>query len=72
MAAGIIGLAAGAILGSTLSKPQRPEYIGPPRPQISYEPWTPEWYRYCRAKYRSFNPDTGYYIAYSGQYRFCE
>ncbi|QPC45211.1 BA14K family protein [Kaustia mangrovi] len=36
------------------------------------EPWTPEWYRYCADKYRSFNPETGKYLAYSGQYRFCQ
>lgn len=71
VAAGIIGLAAGAILGSALSKPQQREYIDPPVPAGGYEPWSPAWYRYCRAKYRSFNPDTGYYLAYSGQYRFC-
>jgi hypothetical protein len=34
-------------------------------------PWTPEWYDYCMAKYRSFNPETGYYRTYSGRYRFC-
>ncbi|WP_248304474.1 BA14K family protein [Breoghania sp. L-A4] len=34
-------------------------------------PWTPAWYDYCRAKYRSFNPRTGYYLAYSGRYRMC-
>ena len=72
VAAGIIGLAAGAILGSALSKPQQREYIDPPVPAGGYEPWSPAWYRYCRAKYRSFNPETGYYLAYSGQYRFCD
>ncbi|MGI9412434.1 MAG: BA14K family protein [Hyphomicrobiales bacterium] len=35
------------------------------------EPWTEEWYQYCSAKYRSFNPDTGEYLAYSGQYKVC-
>ncbi len=35
------------------------------------KPWTPEWYDYCSAKYRSFNPETGYYLSYSGVYRFC-
>ncbi len=32
---------------------------------------TPEWYDYCASKYRSFNPDTGYYRTYSGKYRRC-
>lgn len=32
---------------------------------------TPEWNAYCAAKYGSFNPDTGMYLAYSGTYRMC-
>jgi uncharacterized protein YcfJ len=36
------------------------------------EPWTDEWYEYCSAKYRSFDDETGYYLAFSGNYRFCE
>ncbi len=35
------------------------------------EPWTNEWYDYCRRKFRSFNPRTGRYLAYSGRYRLC-
>jgi hypothetical protein len=35
------------------------------------EPWSDEWYDYCSAKYRSFNPDTGRYRTYSGKYRLC-
>lgn len=36
-----------------------------------YEPWSPEWYDYCSAKYRSFNPKTGYFTTYGGEQRFC-
>ncbi|MBA5777835.1 BA14K family protein [Stappia sp. F7233] len=67
LAAGIFGLATGAIIGSALSQPY---YYDAPV-SYAYAPWTPEWYSYCAAKYRSFNPDTGYYLAYSGRYRFC-
>ena len=35
------------------------------------EPWTEEWYIYCENRYRSFNPDTGMFLAYSGEYRMC-
>jgi hypothetical protein len=35
------------------------------------EPWTPAWYSYCAAKYRSFDPRTGQFLSYSGDYRFC-
>lgn len=34
-------------------------------------PWTPGWYRYCAAKYRSFNPGTGYFVGYDGRHHFC-
>jgi len=75
------GLAAGALIGSALSQPRyhaAPRYYAPPRvyypaPVVTYRPapWSPAWYRYCRSKYRSFNPNTGYFLAYSGKYRFC-
>ncbi len=45
---------------------QRPVVVHT-RPQ----PWTAAWYSYCSNRYRSFNPNTGYFLAYSGQYRFC-
>ncbi|MXN63487.1 BA14K family protein [Stappia sp. GBMRC 2046] len=89
VAAGVIGLAAGAILGSALSQPR--EYIDPPRPvyapprgpaygnyggpvvvDYSPRPWTPEWYRYCSGKYRSFEPETGLYTTYSGVRKLCQ
>jgi hypothetical protein len=34
------------------------------------EPWTREWYEYCSANHRSFNPDTGYFMA-KGKRVFC-
>jgi hypothetical protein len=34
-------------------------------------PGTKAWYRYCSAKYRSFNPDTGMFLSSSGQYKPC-
>lgn len=42
------------------------EQAGAPPPA-----WSPEWYRYCAAKYRSFNPETGMYLARAGQWRVC-
>lgn len=83
IAAGVAGgLAAGAIIGSAVSQPRYyaapPAYYAPrrvyrPAPVVTYRPapWSPAWYNYCRAKYRSFNPNTGYFLAYSGQYKFC-
>lgn len=119
-AAGVLGLAVGAIAGSALTAPSYypPYYLAPPpppppvydgrrpgviyyaprhvpgyapryapRPGLNYYappayrpaprhvyhpvPGTPEWIAYCARKYRSFNPRTGTYVAYSGQVRRC-
>jgi len=74
-AGAVIGLASGAIIASQY---QRRHYAPPPAyypaPAPVYyrpEPWTPEWYRYCSSKYRSFNPNTGYFVTYSGYRKFC-
>ncbi|MGF0538701.1 BA14K family protein [Agrobacterium sp. ES01] len=44
-------------------------------PSASYrgdlEPWSPEWYRYCSDRYRSFNPRSGTFIGYDGRSHFC-
>lgn len=68
VAAGIVGLAAGAIIASEISRSRRIDsgYSGG-----SYEPFTPEWYRACARKYRSFNPDTGRYVTHGGERRLC-
>jgi len=78
VAAGIFGFATGAIVGSALTAPRyyapapqpyyyapKPVYYGLPAP------WTPAWYSYCTSKYRSFNPNTGYFLGYDGRYHFC-
>jgi hypothetical protein len=86
-AAGIIGFAAGAILGGALSQPRyrtyryyepAPVYVEPPvvyQPAPTYyqrpAPWTPEWYAYCDARYVSFNPANGLFRGFDGQYHFC-
>ena len=49
---------------NTSRQPARANYGRP-------EPWSDEWYDYCASKYRSFNPDTGRYLAYSGKYKMC-
>jgi hypothetical protein len=37
----------------------------------SAAPWSPAWYDYCSSRYRSFDPRTGYFLGYDGQYHFC-
>lgn len=51
-----------------------PAYYPAPAPVVVYRPapWSPAWYEYCSRKYRSFNPNSGYFLAYSGEYRFCQ
>ncbi|WP_417669974.1 BA14K family protein [Roseibium sp.] len=87
VAAGIIGLAAGAILLGATSRPSyaapAPSYYPPaptpgrvhgPGPSYGYgyQPWSPAWYDYCASKYRSFNPHTGTYTTYRGVQKFCQ
>jgi len=77
VAAGIIGLGVGAIIGSALAKPSSP----PPPPRVVYpapqpvygglEPWSPGWYDYCGRRYRSFNPNTGTFRGFDGRDHFC-
>jgi len=67
IAAGIIGFSAGAIIASEVSRGHNYNVRS-----VSYEPFSPAWYRACANKYRSFNPDTGKYLSYSGEYRFCK
>ncbi|QIG50133.1 BA14K family protein [Nordella sp. HKS 07] len=37
------------------------------RPSARAEVGSDEWLSYCSAKYRSFDPDTGTYVTYSGE-----
>lgn len=73
--AGIAGLAIGTIIGSTLNQPRyyRPHY----RSKVYYNrgyrpaPWSRAWYRYCSAKYRSFDPYSGTFQPYHGPRKLC-
>ena len=74
----LLGLAAGvattAIIASAIHKKKKRKWRRRYQRRAYYyrpRPWTPEWYDYCMSKYRSFNPETGYYRTYSGRLRFC-
>ena len=88
VAAGVVGLALGAIAAGALSEPEpvyRPVYderrpVARPRPVRPYaetiryqslEPWSPDWFRYCEDRYRTFDPRTGTFVGYDGQEHFC-
>ena len=60
---GIIGLGAGLAIGNATAPRS---YDGG-----RYPAWSAQWYRYCENRYRSFNPRTGYFLGYDGEYHFC-
>lgn len=45
--------------------------VGGGGPVASTEPWSPGWYDYCRAKFRSFDSKSGTYLGYDGKRHFC-
>ncbi len=65
VAAGIAGLAVGAIVGSAASTPGPTYYTSSP------QPWSPAWYRYCEGRYRSFDARSGTYLGYDGHRHMC-
>ena len=95
VAAGILGLAAGAIIAGIAQPAYRePAYRHPhafPRPSpdrhyfapvyhappvvtydsAPFEPWSNDWYRYCRDRYRTFDDVTGTFMGYDGRRHFC-
>lgn len=93
VAAGIVGLALGALAVGAISASREPVSANPyrhprPRPSRDYvgddveiisdsryephvQPWSRSWFRYCRDRYRSFDPQTGTYVGYDGRERFC-
>jgi len=95
VAAGVLGLAVGALAAGAANAASQPRYYEPVdpyyepdyvEPRYSYarrpapiyagrydalEPWSPEWYRYCSDRYRSFNPRSGTFTGYDGMQHFC-
>ncbi len=62
----IVGGVIGGIIGGVLA----PRAYYPP-PQPYYQPQPVDPIEYCIRQFRSYNPETGFYLAYSGQYRRC-
>ena len=76
--AGIVGFGIGTLFGSALATPRydapAPRVYYAPAPVVGTHglvPWSAEWYAYCDDRYRSFNPKTGYFLGYDGEYHFC-
>ena len=82
-----LGLGAAAFAGAVIANNNRyyaalrVRYYTPPvryyTPRVrysggsGYRAWSPGWYRYCQARFRSFNPNTGYYRSYNNGLQFC-
>jgi hypothetical protein len=57
---------------SVVYEPPAVTYRPPTTPdRIGCAPRTRAWYDRCAARYRSFDPNSGTYVTYSGQERFC-
>ncbi len=82
--AGALGFGVGTLFGNATARPRyyapAPVYVAPPPPPVyvqpapvyyELEPWTPDWYAYSGAKYRSFDARSGTFIAYDGYRRMC-
>jgi hypothetical protein len=69
-AAGIAGLAAGALIGGAIASQQ--PYAAPPPPAYAVAPGNGDWIAYCSQKYRSFDPASGTYLGYDGQRHLCQ
>lgn len=73
VAAGIAGLAAGAIIGGILGsgggRVGAPVVSAPPAG--GYAPFSAGYVSYCSSKYRSFDARTGTFMGYDGRRHFC-
>lgn len=61
-AAGIVGLATGAIIGGAIANQGAPARV---------QTVDPNYIQYCSQKYRSFDPASGTYLGYDGQRHRC-
>lgn len=71
---GLLGGAIGGVLGGVISGGMnRPQYYPQPRyySQPQYYPPPLDPISYCMQRFRSYNPETGLYIGYDGQYHRC-
>lgn len=64
-AAGIAGLAAGAIIGGALSQPRYAPGYAPGYAGYAAGP-TPNEVAYCQSKFKSYDPASGTYLGYDG------
>jgi hypothetical protein len=63
LAAGVFGLAAGALFGAAIA--------GAGQPQAPVVVNNQEWLAYCTNRFQSFDPATGTYLGYDGERHPC-
>ncbi|MEN3792071.1 BA14K family protein [Fulvimarina sp. MAC3] len=72
---GIVGLGVGAAIASQQPRYYQPRPVYRTRPVSrgygAPRPWTGEWYRYCAARYRSFDARSGTFQPYHGPRQIC-
>lgn len=61
------GILGGWLAGQQASRPGRDSEDV----EGDLEPWSKAWFGYCTSKYRSFDPTTGRYLGYDGEFHFC-
>ena len=72
------GVLGGLVIANAMNKPAyarprpQPYYAAPEPAYYGPQPWSGEWYEYCRSRYRSFDANSGYYVGYDGRSRFCQ
>lgn len=70
-AAGVAGLAAGALIGGAIASSQaQPAYPGAPVGNVYGR--DPNWVNYCASRYRSFDPASGTFLANDGNRYPCQ
>jgi hypothetical protein len=71
--AGAAGFAVGTLFGNATARPRyvAPRYVAPQPVYYYGHPRYRQWVAYCSAKYRSFDPRSGLYLGYDGQYHPC-
>jgi BA14K-like protein len=67
VAAGVAGLAAGALIGGAIASQAQAQPAAPPPPGVV----NPQVAAYCARKYRSYDPGTGTFMANNGMRYVC-
>ena len=74
---GFLGGVIGGVVGGAIIDIFRPPVVVYQPPVVVVQPrqgpvaWTPDWFDYCQATYKSFDARSGYYRGYDGQDHFC-